>query len=738
MQKSMKTTLLTTASLFTLAFANSASVTAQNSDDFTFEEIVVTAQKRSENLQDVPLSVTALDSVTLQETGAKDIIDILAMTPGAGSAINNPSEQTLSIRGVAGGSEGPSTDTSVAVLIDGEAISRSFMYSSAFFDMERVEVLRGPQGTTYGRNATGGIVHFITKKPTQESSAALKFGYGSQNHIQADGFINGAISDTVSARMSLYYDEHDGYSDDAASGENIDTRQTFAARLQFLIDASEDLSIHLRANYSKDDHGAPRARKSFDSSMPFLIEPITGFPVQDESLDPYEVNLSPNLFYKREIYGVSADVSWDIGDYSVKSITAYRHGDDDLRHDLFGLRERIVVQNSANDSDVFSQELRLDNSPSADRFFWTVGLFYLHESSERGEHKEVLYDLPNLGDALGTDQFFDETNKTNAYGVFGETAIDISDKLKLTLGGRYSWDKKDFTVNHIATGFAADVFIDPASLPQVVGAASDKWSAFTGRASLDYNITDDVMVYATYSQGYLSGGFNGEPASLESLLTSFDKETVNNIEIGVRASTTDRKLIVNATVFDISYSDIQVPDFLPSGTSIVENAGEASIRGIELDFLARPNRYISFSGAFGYIDSELTKHPDPDFIGLKLPEVPEWTLALAATIDIPVAEDKGDLRFRVDYRTRGTITDSFRTDVGSTFFNQNSRSGVGKVDARLTWSSLDEKWEISLWGRNITNELELSGLGPAVGLYEQRVISYHAPREYGISATINF
>ncbi len=716
------------------------SVKAQDDDNSTimFEEIIVTAQKRTENLQDVPLSVTALDSLTLKETGADDILDIVAMIPGAGSAINNPSEQTLSIRGVAGGSEGPATDTSVSVLIDGEVISRSFMYASAFYDMERVEVLRGPQGTTYGRNATGGIVHFISKKPTQEPSGSLKVGYGNLNRLKAEGYINGGISDKISARLSLYYDESDGYTDDAISGEDLDTRQTFSGRLQFLIDPSDQFSVHLRAHYSKDDHGSPRPRRSYDPSLPFFIEPITDFPLLDDSLDPYEASNNEDTFYEREIYGVSADIYWEFGGFSLKSITAYRHGDDDIRNDLFGTRSRLVVQNSSNDSDVFNQELRFDNSPSADGLFWTIGLFYLNEDSNRLEHKEALYALPNLGDALGTDQVFDEYNTTNAYGVFGETAIDLTDTLRLTLGGRYSRDKKDFTVDHTATGFAADVFIEPDSLPTVAGSASDKWSAFTGRASLDYNITDDVMVYATISQGYLSGGFNGEPVNAEALMTSFDKEKLTNIEAGVRASSADRRFIVNATTFLMSYDDIQVPDFLPSGTSIVDNAGEADIRGVEIDFLLRPNSIFSLSGAFGYIDSEMKQHPNAEFIGMKLAEVPEWTIALSGTVDIPLFEDKGDLRLRVDYRNRGTILDGLMVDDGSTFFKQNRRPGVGKVDARLTWADLDDRFEVSVWGRNLTNKVEQSGIGPVVGLYEQRTVTYHPPREYGISVAVNF
>ena len=296
------------------------------------EEIVVTARKVEESLQDVPVAMSAMSGNFLKDLNIGSIDETLAFVPGATLISSSPGEQTFSIRGVSSGSEGASSDSGVMVMVDNETISRDFMRSAAMFDVQRVEILRGPQGTTYGRNATAGVMHVLNNTPTNEKLASVTVDVGDYSSSTIDGYINGAVNENVSGRLSFHTSDRDGYTEDALSGDDLDDWQENALRAQLLFEPSDELSILIRAHWSDENGGNPGPRKAYDSSISdnFRFDPNAA-PYTEVSNDPWKIQNSSDLFYERKIKGLSAEVHWDLASVNLTSVTTYRDAEDKVR-----------------------------------------------------------------------------------------------------------------------------------------------------------------------------------------------------------------------------------------------------------------------------------------------------------------------------------------------------------------------------------------------------------------------
>ena len=704
------------------------------------EEIVVTARKVEESLQDVPVAVSAFSGNFVKDLKIGSIDETLAFVPGATLISSSPGEQTFSIRGVSSGAEGASTDSGVLVMVDNEVISRDFMRSAAMFDVARVEVLRGPQGTTYGRNATAGVMHVLNNTPTDEQSASVTVDVGDYNSYTIDGHINGAISENMLGRLSLHTSDRDGYTEDALTGDSLDDWQENALRAQLLFEPSDELSVLLRAHWSDEDGANPSPRKAYDSSISdnFRFDPNAA-PYTEVSNDPWKVQNSSDLFYEREIKGLSAEVHWVLGGVNLTSVTAYRDAEDKVRVDLFGTPRDIVVQNSANDASTLSQEIRFDNAGADTGIHWLAGAFYLNEEHKRDETKDILVGVTSVDDTgfarrAGFDytssQDFSQSNDTDSYGIFGEVNFDLGEKTAVSIGGRYSDDEKSYNVLHTAGGPLAGLLIDE---PVVTTSITDSWSAATGKASVTHAITDSSMLYASYSTGYKSGGFNPEPGTLEAARTPFDEETVATFEIGAKTELFDDRLRLNVTVFDSDYEDIQVENFLPSGANIIANVAEASIKGIEVEYTWLATENFTLMGSYANYDHEYGAFIDADgndLQGNPIANVPDWTMHASAIYTIPMGENSLDLR--LDYTNRSDIFD----DPDPAEF-QGIRFAEEMLNARATWNTADEDWQVSLWVKNLGDKGEVVNIGPR-SIMQQRHVVYSPPRTMGVSVTYNW
>jgi iron complex outermembrane receptor protein len=692
------------------------------------EEVIVTARKIDENLQTVPVAVTALNAGTIRELDIRYVTQTLRMIPGATSAVNTPSQQVYSIRGISSGSDSATADSGVLVMVDNEVVSRSFMQSATMYDVDRVEVLRGPQGTTFGRNSAGGVIHVLNRLPRREKEISGELTLGNYDFVQFDGVLNGAIGDSWAGRLSFHYGDRVGYSQDPETGETHDDMTNYSMRGQLLFEPNDQLSILLRTHYTKLDLNNPSPRKPIDPTLPY-DSPFTSY--QDPSLHPWDVQNSEGLSFERDIYGISGEIYWDIGDVRLSSITAYRHGDDNSVRDIFGTPDPLLDEDVLNDADTFSQELRFDNSAAGGRVSWLVGLFYLREEHFRSEDKRVLFDT-----VASTRTFFTQDNTTNSLGLFGEIDFALTDRTHLTVGGRYSQDEKDYKGFHTADGLLSFIFIPNPDDDPVQGTAKHDWSEPTYRVTLTHGISQYSMIYGSYATGFVAGGFNPEPANLEALVTPYDEETVNTLEVGIKSELLKRRLRLNMALFDSDFDDIQEEAWLPSGTPVTMNIAAASIRGVELEGTWLATDWLQLYLAYANYDHEYTEYINTegdDLSGFKLQDVPDWTVNAGGLVSMPLSNGS-EIQFRVDYRNRSDIT----VDAAiSEHPEWGIREGKAILDARLSWLSTNRRWEIALWGRNLNEEAEISSISTQ-SLMSQRVALYLPPRTYGISARVSF
>jgi iron complex outermembrane receptor protein len=710
----------------------------------TLDEITVTARKVEESMQDVPVAVSALDGDFIKELNLKSPTDVLDFIPGATYLHSNPGEQVFSLRGISSGAEGASSDAGVLVMVDNEVVSRDFMRSAAMFDVQRVEVLRGPQGTTYGRNATGGVVHVLNNTPSENNEGGITLHTGNYGYGALEGFINGQLGETTAGRLSLQYTDRDGYSENAITGASIDDWTTTALRGQLLFEPSDNLSVLIRAHWTDEESsGNPTAKKAYDPTLPvnFRFDPGAA-DYMEPSSDPWIVENSQNTSYTRQVSGLSSEIVWNLESLNVTSITAYRDADDDADVDLFGTPRDMVVQRSDNDATTWSQELRVDNVGSHSPIAWQAGLFYLNEDHNRNERKDILIGvvainpvIPLLapGELWDTSQDFTQSNETDSLGIFGEAQFSLGDDTDLSIGARYSSDEKTYATTHAAAGPLSIIFLeDPSEI--VVAGVSEDWSATTGKIALTHRLSDSNMVYASAATGYKSGGFNPEPFNVEAAITPFDEETVQSIEVGSKNQWLDNRLRLNATAFYSEYDDIQAEFFNPSGVTIIANIAAASITGVELEFTWLLTDNFTLLGSYAGYDHEYDEFIDADgndLSGNKLQNVPDWTANVSADYQIPL--DSGSaVKLRLDYRIRSDIFDDADPDPV-----QGIRQGEDMLHARATWYSADSKWEVSAWGKNLLDNAEIVNIGTRSIMSQRRVI-YAAPRTYGVSFTYNW
>ncbi len=703
---------------------------AEEASGNALDAIIVTAKKRESDAQTVSSAVTAIGSEQIKEGRIRVAEDILALTPGAAVASSGPLEQLFSLRGISSGTEGASGDAGVLMMIDGEVISRDFMRSGAFFDVERVEVLRGPQGTTYGRNSTGGVFHIITNQPTFDLEAGARVDIGNFGLLESEGYVSAPLSDKVAARLSFYAQDQDGYSVDAVTGNDINFSNVVALRGQLLFEPTENLSILLRSHYSDEDHG-PKARKLYDPTLPYA-DPNLGFSFTELSTDPYLVSNTPVDGIQREIFGGAIELNWSNDSIDIFSLTAVRRGAADVERDIFGTDQRVVIQSAAERATTIDQEIRISNAPSAETFTWMLGLFYLNEDTSRTETKVVLPDV--LGGFVATEQNFTQTNVTDSFGIFGDLQIALSDYTKLELGLRYSLDEKEQSIFHEATGFLADAFLLDPSNP-VQGQADAKFDSVTWKVSLNQEVAPDIFVYGSAGNGYKSGGFNPEPATNLDAVTPFDEELVMSYELGLKSELFDNSLRFNLALFHTDFTDIQAEFFTAAGSVVVNNVASARISGVELETLWRPIDVLTLGFSGSLYDHEYDEFIDQDGIdnsGNPLANVPDWTIAATAQLDIPLPSGMGGLRARTDFQLRDDVNEDANPDP---IFGV--RPGEEMLDLRLAWQSEDQDLEVALWAQNVLDNAEITDVGPMAN-FSQRQAGYAAPRTYGISFSASY
>lgn len=679
----------------------------------TLEEVVVTAQKRPEYLQDVPIALSVYDQTLLLQAGIDDIGTLAQFTPGFTLTSYNKSTPQPYIRGIGSNTSGAGDDASVGLFIDEVYISRAGAFDSTLFDLERIEVLRGPQGTLYGKNVAGGAINISTHKPSlEQSETQLRLETGSYQQRGLQLYTNGPMSQQIAGKLSYALNKRDGMVINSVTGTALRNENSQSARGALFWQASGNFTAEVGVDYATlNESGAGRVLQG---------EPAFGIPALSPSVNnPNRTDSSIDGYTDRKIAGSSAHLHWDQPYGQWTSVTAYRTTDYQFSDELVpALGAPYFINNEADEKQrQFSQEIRLANAAGASPLKWTLGLYYFDEDVARIEAFNTTY----LGGGLG---LWDANNRTRSSALFAQTSYQLQ-SWRFNLGGRYTYEQKDFQL--MASGYEPLLF---SFFSPYQANADQAWRNFSGKASIDYTGIDNLLIYLSYSDGFKSGAFNSLSANKVLAETALKPELAKQWEWGIKSQWLNNRARMNVALFDIHYNDLQV--FETAGVEVfVGNAAQASIKGAEIELSFLPLPQLELSANYAYLDARYDEYDlgDTDNSGNQLSRSPKNTGSISALYEIPWT-GQGTVTFRLDYLNQGSI---FRTADNS---HASEIAGYQLLNGYAGFSSNDDRWEISIWGKNLGNRRyeifrnDLSALGAATS---SDIMG--DPRTVGISLT---
>jgi iron complex outermembrane receptor protein len=731
---------------------------AQEQEAETGDEIIVTAQKRAQNVQDVPIAVSVLNAEALLDSHVTDVMDLNALAPSLQiKTDDNAANPKIFIRGIGLNDFNPNTASAVALYTDGVYIGSPLAQMSQFFDLERIEVLRGPQGTLYGRNTTGGAINVISRRPTQSWEGDANFAAGSFGSMSFEGGVGGPIVDNLLAlRVAAIYTVDDGYTTNRLTGHDGNNADRGSVRASLLWTPSDNFEALFQARYARSQGGSILAyNRSLLPATPEATGPdgfcAPGFYTSGQCTDlGGYANTSSDLYAgdyhlegrdNVETYGGSAIVTWDLGAMSLVSVTGYDHADrDDVEDTDAGPTDILTARYRARQW-AASEELRLQSNGDGPAT-WVLGLYYAHDDLWTNSYYDV-FRVANTGDpldaavlaAFGIGVFaWPFSQETDSYAAFGQLDYKLTSRLTGTIGLRYSGDDKGFDYQSLYS-------VQPDTAPDLPAFIdlhdSDTFSSLSGRLGLQYALGDDVNLYVSYNRGYKSGGFFGGQTVDPATLAPYDDEIVNAYEIGAKTELFDHALRANFAAFYYDYQDLQVytlvvsPD--PPFLTIQQftNASNAAVYGAEAELFASPTDGLDLSLSAAYLEAtyEDFTSEGADYSGNTLPNAPEFSLTASAQYELPAfggtARAQGDVSYRskIFYDTRNVerLSDPERTFV----------------NARLGWTTPAEHLEFGIFGRNVFDETNISDIIPIEGLGFD-LFSMGPPRSVGVFARFNY
>ncbi|MCC7413283.1 MAG: TonB-dependent receptor [Gammaproteobacteria bacterium] len=662
------------------------------------EEVVVTAQRREENLQDVPIAVTAFAAELIHDADVHDLTEISARTPGLTYAEFAPGQAYMSIRGVTSGDDGAGMDNSAVMFLDDIYIGRvgSVMFNLA--DIERIEVLRGPQGTLYGKNAIGGAINVTTTKPTDEFTALVDVTGGNYATANVTGLVSGPLTGNLSGKAVINHRRHDGYVTNVVLDKDQQDEDVTTGRVA-LRWASGNTEINISGDGSRERREDMGRRPIFDG-----FAPVTA--IYASLTDDFNEVAAPiDGHSDRDTYGTALKLTHDFDLGRLTAIFGYRGYENDWEMASVGVP--LIAAGDINDKiieegDSYQVEFRWDQELT-DRISYVAGLFYLNEQTSRVE--TFLFQLPPqiIADADTSDQ----DNETNSYAMFGQMHVGVTTRFSLDIGARFTYENKDT----VSSAIAGPGFLDIIGETFTDIERSEFWTNFSPKLSLNYAYTDDVLFYVSYSEGFKSGGIQGSPGRVSDARNTVEPELAVNYEWGMKADLFDDRVRFNVTAFVTDYSDLQIVRFGPPlsdptqfGSFQTTNAADADLKGVELEVNWLATENLLLSGNYAYLDATYedfifydTTNTAVDLTGERLIAAPEHSWAFALDYTYPLQWQGSSLKFRLDYRH----TDEQRNDVLS---RETVAEAFDLVDLRFAWRSADEKVEVALWGRNVFDE----------------------------------
>lgn len=709
-QRSRKLLALTVASLMSAA--------AVGADNLMLEEVVVTAQKRAQSLQDVPVAVSVMGGEKIDKMGVANLEELSAFAPNV--QINEAAtQQTVFIRGIGSGAN-HGFEQSVGTFIDGVYFGRGRSTRSPFLDIERVEVLKGPQGVLFGKNTIAGALNISTRKPTDEFEASLAGEYFDEaEEYGVTAMASGALTDTLKARIVGRVAGMDGYVENTYTGDDEPETDEYAVRTTLVWDVSDDLEVIFKAEAASFD---------VDGRQSQIVE-AGPFEAIYRSVDPqFEDDLDytksaggqgafGNDFDHTDTENYTLTFNYSLGEYQLTAITAYVgfEYENNISGDFAALD--YVTQRNAQEHQQWSQEIRLE-SPLGGSFDYIVGLYYQTEELdvmqifdfETADARALGFPLPPFSGGRVTDL----TQDTDSLALFAQGTYHFSESLRATLGLRYTSDDKDLDKEQYLVDFGTLNRNPDAALPWTPHSyerdRSD--SDVSPTLNVQYDLNSDVMLYATYAEGFKAGGFDFENASGSLASAEFEEETVQSFELGAKTTLADGAATLNIAVFQSEFSDLQVAAF--NGlTFTVGNAAESVTRGVEIDGQWRLTQSLTLGGALAWLDAEYDSFDNAsctaalqtstglgggctqDLSGKNLQYSPELAGNLNLEYVRPLANAL-ELSASLDIN----FTSSYHTALDLDPIAE--QGGFAKVNARVELADA-ERWSVALVGKNLTD-----------------------------------
>jgi iron complex outermembrane receptor protein len=721
----------------------------------TLQEVVVTATKRSESLIDVPVMVSVLTADDIQAAGIARSGDFLNSTPNVTFQEDNTGETFINIRGQ---TSTRNSDPNVAIVVDGVTLTSMRSFNQDLYDLQQIEVLKGPQSAIYGRNAAAGAIVITTKRPAKEFEGSLTAAAGNFGTTRFVGSVSGPISDAWSYRAAASFRDTEGPFTNSTTGEKVMRTTPKLGRLRFLYEPHERLSVDIKLGMSQTRGG------TLAYQAQFVGLPIGNYPGTELDANFTDMPWISNVMgvYDEEYYDATVKIDYDLGFATLTSITAYTDLDSFFGGDLTpylpdtGSPGALTASYAFIDKNL-SQEFRL-TSAGDDRLRWQVGLYALR--FERDQYNELNVDV--LGAIPGTRNEIDPPSaiqptatfghqdfETTNFAAFGNFQYDISDRLLLSVAGRYDHEKRKFVdatpdeINGL-TGTSYNLCVQLTGRPVEQCRESKTFEQFQPKVSLSWDITPDAVVYASYGKGFKSGGFNpigsrqalidatagaGLPTDSIYLEDQYDKEVSDTYEVGAKLRLFDRALAINAAVFKTDIEGAQQFQFIPTvGLQTTISVDKIKSEGFDVDFAARLPGGTEVFGGYGYTDATVEEFAgEPSFAGNVAPGSFKYTINLGLTRAFAVS-DGLSLTPRVEWSRLGPIW----WDVANT--PGTKRDAIDLVRARITLSR--EKWEISAYGENLLDEDYWQEVVPILPIF---TVNYRGwTRTYGIEGTVRF
>lgn len=715
---------------------------AAEEDEYTagqgvaLEEVVVTALRRETKLIDTPLSLSVLTADDIQRQRIVDFNDLQLGVPNLIFTQVTRQETFLSIRGTGVGNDTPGSDMGVAVFIDGVPRTGVHDYYPDLFDLQSVEVLRGPQGTLFGRNTTGGAVLIHTRAPTFDPTYKAQITYGNFNLAEGNAYVNGPlIADTLAGKLVVNLHRRDGYVTNVTLNRDDGAEKSGSLRGQLMWTPTESVRALFGADYLRD-RSESRIGSLEGTFTPSLMPGLRFGPdYTNEAAPPRGSNT---------IVGLLANIDWDMPLGRFTSISGYRSVTAGIDYSAVADPFNEILASQIVRDRQYSQEFHLASN-AAGHWTWLAGLFYLHVTrldstlytANPVPGTLVSFALPPGGQSLQSQDVL-----TTSGAAFGEATYSFTDSLRFTAGGRYSKERR-----------SGHTEITPT---EASGPYAHSWSAFTPKGTLSYKPGEGVFTYFTVSKGFQSGGFDAAAGTNEGLRTPFNPETVLNYELGVKADLLDHRFSFNGDVYWEDYDNLQRTAFdaNPAVNAYrTTNAGKARVRGIETDATYLPIEWLRLSGDYAYTDARYRSYlalqdngSIADYSGNVLPQTPKNQLHVGAEVTLPWVTRQAQVILGADYTYRSAIQFVDANDTPRSIVDKSRYDGI--VNLRAEWRSRSGRWLIDLFAKNVTDKRALVNFpeftpyfatpdeiaNPQNHIYLAR---YSPVRSYGISFTIN-